>query len=216
MLLIASLISYSLFLDKSLDFSDGIILLLGLFLMLGWTIHLGLSSRISDPMADEYEDEIPTDMPTSTAVFWLIIGILTLLVSSRLLVWGAVAIASHFGVSDLIIGLTIVALGTSLPELAASIASALKNEPDIAIGNIIGSNMFNLLAVLGIPGIISPGIVEDAVVSRDFPIMIGLTVALIVMAFGWRGAGRISRLEGAILFSIYCAYNALLYFSSIT
>ena len=217
MLMITSLIVYGLFLDKILDFNDGVILLLGLVVMLGWTIYLGLSSRKSDPMADEYAAELPTKMSTPTALFWLLAGIIVLLVSSRLLVWGAVEIATHFGISDLIIGLTIVALGTSLPELAASIASALKNEHEIAIGNIIGSNMFNMLAVLGIPGIISPGPVENAVVSRDFPIMLGLTLALIIMATGWRSrAGQINRVEGALLLSVYCGYQALLYFTLTT
>jgi cation:H+ antiporter len=214
MLLVTSLIVYGLFLDKHLDFNDGIMLLLGLLLMLGWTIYLGLHSRKSDPMADEYKAEIPTDMSTATALLWLFTGIIILLVSSRILVWGAVGIATKLGISDLIIGLTIVALGTSLPELAASVASALKNEHDIAIGNIIGSNMFNLLAVLGIPGIISPGPVDNAVVTRDFPVMVGLTLALIIMAAGWRStAGRINRFEAALLLTIYVCYQALLYFT---
>ncbi|MGD8937406.1 MAG: calcium/sodium antiporter, partial [Thiogranum sp.] len=119
------------------------------------------------------------------------------------------------GVSDLIIGLTIVALGTSLPELAASIASALKNEPDIAVGNVIGSNMFNLLAVLGIPGIISAGPVDPAVVTRDMPVMSALTVALLLMAYGFGGAGRINRLEGALLLAAYAGYTSLLYFTAV-
>lgn len=217
MLLVTSLIVYSLFLDKSLDFSDGLILLLGLILMLGWTIYLGLNSRKSDPMADEYKAEIPTDMSTIAALLWLLTGIIILLISSRILVWGAVGIATQLGISDLIIGLTIVALGTSLPELAASVASALKNEHDIAIGNVIGSNMFNLLAVLGIPGIIRPGPVDDVVVTRDFPIMIGLTLALIIMAAGWRSAsGQINRFEAALLLAIYACYQALLYFTLTT
>jgi len=130
-------------------------------------------------------------------------------------VWGAVGIAEAFGVSDLVIGLTIVALGTSLPELAASVASALKNEPDIAIGNVIGSNMFNLLAVLGIPGIIRPDAVDAAVLSRDMPVMVGLTVALLAMAWGFRGEGRINRFEGALLLTCYIGYQSLLYFTAV-
>jgi len=126
-----------------------------------------------------------------------------------------VAIAQHFGVSDLIIGLTIVALGTSLPELAAAIASALKNEPDIAIGNVIGSNMFNLLAVLGIPGILSPSVVDPAVLSRDMPIMVALTVALLIMAYGFHGKGRINRLEASLLLATYAGYQTLLYFTAV-
>jgi arabinose-5-phosphate isomerase len=129
-------------------------------------------------------------------------------------VWGAVEIAQALGVSDLIIGLTIVALGTSLPELAASVVSALKGEPDIAIGNVIGSNLFNLLAVLGIPGLISPLLIDSAVLTRDYPVMIGLTVAFFLMAYGIRGPGRINRLEGGLLLACYVGYQTLLYFST--
>ena len=201
--------------DGKLEFRDGLALLIGLVVMLGWVIYVGLTSRGKDPLATEYEAEIPTDMSLRQALLWLLAGGLVLLAGSRLLVWGAVGIAQHFGVSDLVIGLTIVALGTSLPELAASITSALKNEPDIAIGNVIGSNMFNLLAVLGIPGIISPGTIDSGVLSRDMPIMVALTVVLLVMAYGFRGRGRINRVEGSLLLSAYVGYQTLLYFTTI-
>lgn len=214
-LLLTTLIALALLWDGSLDRSDGAILLVGLLVMLAWVVWLGLTSRrASEPMAAEYAAEIPADLPMAKALWGLGVGIAVLLLSSRLLVWGAVDIAVYFGVSDLIIGLTIVALGTSLPELAASVASALKNEHDIAIGNVIGSNMFNLLAVLGIPGIIRPGAVEPAVLTRDFPVMIGLTIALMLMANGFRGAGRINRLEGAVLVIVYGGYQSLLYFTA--
>lgn len=201
--------------DGRLDFMDGMILLGGLGFMLAWVIWLGLHSRDKDPLADEYAAEIPTDMPLKRSLFWLLFGIVVLVASSRLLVWGAVGIAEAYGVSDLVIGLTIVALGTSLPELAASVASALKNEPDIAIGNIIGSNMFNLLAVLGIPGILRPSFVDPAVLSRDMPVMLALTVALLLMAWGRHGEGRINRFEGAVLLACYVGYQSLLYFTAI-
>ena len=111
------------------------------------------------------------------------------------------------------IGLTIVALGTSLPELAASVTSALKHEDDIAIGNIIGSNIFNLLAVLGLPGLINPIRIDSMVLSRDYPVMLGLTLMLFAMAFGIRGPGRLNRLEGALLVMAFVAYQSLLYFT---
>ena len=152
-------------------------------------------------------------MSMAQACFWLIIGAVFLLVSSRLLVWGAVAIAQELGVSDLVIGLTVVALGTSLPELAASLMGAIKNEHDIAIGNIIGSNIFNLLAVLGLPGVIRPGAIDAAAMERDFPVMFILTLVLFIMAYGFRGPGRINRLEGATLLTAYIGYQTLLYFS---
>jgi len=208
--------AYLLLSDGELGFGDGLALLFGLLVMLSWVIYLGLSSRDSkDPMATEYAAEIPTDLTLAQALFWLLVGGVVLMIGSRILVWGAVAIAQHFGVSDLIIGLTIVALGTSLPELAAAIASALKNEPDIAIGNVIGSNMFNLLAVLGIPGILSPSVVDPAVLSRDMPIMVALTVALLIMAYGFHGKGRINRLEASLLLATYAGYQTLLYFTAV-
>jgi len=129
------------------------------------------------------------------------------------LVWGAVNIAQAVGISDLVIGLTIVAIGTSLPELAASVMSALKKEHDLAIGNIIGSNMFNLLGVLSLPGIISPGIFAPEVLLRDFPVMAALSLLLFAAAYSWKGPGRINRLEGAALLSCFIAYQMWLYFS---
>jgi len=207
-----ALVAYLLLRDGTLDYNDGLLLLLGLMIMLAAVLYIGISSRGTDPVVAEYEAEVPTDLSLARSLMWLIIGLAVLVGSSRMLVWGAVGIAEHFGISDLIIGLTIVALGTSLPELAASIASVLKNEPDIAIGNVIGSNMFNILAVLGIPGIISPGPVDPAVMSRDMPVMIGLTVALFLMAYGIRGrGGRINRGEGLLLLAAYAGYQTLLY-----
>ena len=207
-----ALVAYLLLRDGTLDYNDGLLLLLGLMIMLAAVFYIGISSRGMDPVVAEYEAEVPTDLSLAQSLMWLIIGLAVLVGSSRMLVWGAVGIAEHFGISDLIIGLTIVALGTSLPELAASIASVLKNEPDIAIGNVIGSNMFNILAVLGIPGIISPGPVDPAVMSRDMPVMIGLTVALFLMAYGIRGRERrINRGEGLLLLAAYAGYQTLLY-----
>ncbi|TCK17561.1 cation:H+ antiporter [Thiogranum longum] len=214
-LLGTTVVAWLLLIDGRLDFADGLILLSGLIIMLTWVIWLGLHSRDKDPIEAEYAAEIPTNMTLGRSLFWLLFGIVILVASSRLLVWGAVEIAEAFGVSDLVIGLTIVALGTSLPELAASIASALKNEPDIAIGNVIGSNMFNLLAVLGIPGIIRPDAVDAAVLSRDMPVMVALTVALLIMAWGFRGEGRINRLEGTVLLACYIGYQSLLYFTTV-
>ncbi|HDP89401.1 MAG TPA: calcium/sodium antiporter, partial [Thioalkalivibrio sp.] len=122
-------------------------------------------------------------------------------------------VAETLGVSDLIIGLTIIAIGTSLPELAASLVSALKNEADIAIGNVIGSNMFNILGVLALPGLIAPGAFEPAVLTRDYPVMLALTIALLVMAYGFRHPGRINRLEGGVLLACFIGYQVLLFLS---
>ncbi|MCO6411508.1 MAG: calcium/sodium antiporter [Thiogranum sp.] len=215
-LIATTLVAWWLLSDGELQFTDGLILMAGLAALVGWIIHAGLTARNGpDPMAAEYEAEIPTDLSMPQALFWLAAGLVVLVASSRMLVWGAVGVAEYFGVSDLIIGLTIVALGTSLPELAASVASALKNEHDIAIGNVVGSNMFNLLAVLGLPGILAPSAVEAAVVTRDVPLMIALSVALLLMAYGFRGrGGRINRLQGALLMAVYFGYQGLLYFTA--
>ncbi|MDQ6971085.1 MAG: calcium/sodium antiporter, partial [Mariprofundaceae bacterium] len=148
------------------------------------------------------------------AIVWFVTGLVVLVLSSRLVVWGAVHIAQTFGVSDLVIGLTVVAVGTSLPELMASVVSVWKREPDIAIGNVVGSNMVNILAVLGIPALLSPLSLDRAVLVRDMPVMFAFTIALLVMAYGLRGCGRINRIEGGLLFSGFCAYLLLLYVQS--
>jgi len=213
LLILITLLVLALLYDGDLTRLDGILLMGGLLVVMIWVIRTGLQSRdTSDPMEAEYEAEVPV-LPMGKAVFWLVLGLVLLLASSRLAVWGAVEVAQALGVSDLIIGLTIIAIGTSLPELAASLVSALKNEADIAIGNVIGSNMFNILGVLALPGLIAPGIFESAVLSRDYPVMLGLTVALLVMAYGFRGPGRINRLEGGILVACFVGYQALLFMS---
>ncbi|HHJ14939.1 MAG TPA: calcium/sodium antiporter [Gammaproteobacteria bacterium] len=215
-LLGVTLVAWVLLGDGQLGFGDGLALVTGLALMLGWAVHNGMNSRDKDPIVAEYEAEIPADMPLRLALGWLGVGIVVLVGSSRLLVWGAVGVAEAYGVSDLVIGLTIVALGTSLPELAASIAAALKNEHDIAIGNVIGSNLFNLLAVLGIPGLLRPGPLDPDALSRDVPLMVALTLALLLMARGVAGrGGRINRIEGALLAGCYVGYQSLLYFSAV-
>ena len=120
--------------------------------------------------------------------------------------------ATEFGVSDLIIGLTIVALGTSPPELAASIIAARKGEHDIAIGNIVGSNMFNILAVIGIATVIAPmNNIPLEVLQRDWVVMLAVTIALLVMSYGLRAKnGVITRVEGTMLVLCYVAYNTYL------
>jgi cation:H+ antiporter len=145
----------------------------------------------------------------------LLLGLVVLIGSSKLLVIGAVNIAATFGVSDLVIGLTVIAIGTSLPELATSIAGALKNEHDIVIGNVVGSNLFNTLAVLGIPGLLSPAHLDAGVLDRDIPTVFALTIALVIMAYGFRGPGRINRFEGSVLLAGFVGYQILLYNTAI-
>ena len=211
LMFITMLFALLLLMDHNLGLLDGFLLAAGLALVLFWMVRTGQREQGSlDPMAAEYEAGLPADMSTGKAVLWLAIGLAVLLISSRMVVWGGVDIARAFGVSDLIIGLTIIAIGTSLPELAASIMSAIKGEHDIAIGNIIGSNIFNILGVLGISGIIFPHMVDPEVLSRDFPIMIGFAVALFAMAYGFRKPGSLSRGKGALLLAAYVGYLIML------
>ena len=215
-LLLIMVVALLLLLDGTLGRLDGILLVTGMCLLLLWVTRVGIKSADSrDPMSAEFEEEIPTDMGMGKAAFWVIAGALLLLLSSRLLIWGAVSVAHAVGVSDLVIGLTVVALGTSLPELAATVMSALRNEHDIAIGNVLGSNMFNLLAVLGLPGVIHPAPIEPVVLTRDYPVMIGFTILLFAMAYGLRGPRRISRLGGGFLLAAFGAYQTLLYFQTL-
>ncbi len=213
LLLFATLMALVLMRDMSLSQLDGFVLISLLCLLMWWITRAGLRSQSSDALTDEFLEELPDKMSTSHALFWLVAGLILLTVSSKLLVWGAVNIAVEFGVSELIIGLTIIAIGTSLPELAASITGALKNEHDIAIGNVVGSNLFNTLGVLSIPALISPGGFPEDILYRDMPITLVLTIVLFIMAYGFRGEGRINRLEGSILLGAFIAYQMLLFFS---
>lgn len=205
---------YLLMIDGQLSFLDGLIMLAALAVTLTLLVRIGMARSASDPMSGEYEAEIRADLSTFAAVMWFLAGLALLLVSSRMLVWGAVEIATAMGVSDLVIGLTIVAIGTSLPELAASVMSALKDEPDIAVGNVIGSNIYNLLAVLCIPGLVSAPAISDEVLSRDLPVMLGLTLVLFLMGRGRNGDGHINRIEGSILLLCFVGYQGWLYFET--
>ena len=212
LLLLIVLASGYLLLDNSLTLGEGIVLISGFFTLIAWSIVSAFRGR-GDTLEAEMDSElIEHEMTLKAGIIWLIIGLVLLIASSRLLVWGAVGVAHEFGVSDLIIGLTIVALGTSLPELAASVIAARKGEHDIAIGNVVGSNMFNILAVIGIATIIAPmnGIPVE-VLNRDWIVMFVLTIALLVMAYGFRNKeGKITRFEGMILVVCYIAYNSYL------
>jgi len=208
-LFLVTAFAFALMSDGELDFIDGVMLLTGLVLMLIWIARIGLKDR-HDPLVQEFTESIPDQMTMRQSVFWFMVGLLVLMASSRMVVWGAVEVAHALGVSDLVIGLTIVAIGTSLPELVASITSALKGEADMAIGNVIGSNMFNLLAVLAMPALIYPGTFSAPALLRDFPIMLGFTIALFMVSFGLK-LGKVNRFEGALLLSGFAAYLYLLF-----
>ncbi|MEC9038669.1 MAG: calcium/sodium antiporter [Pseudomonadota bacterium] len=196
--------------DGELSRLDAAGLLVLFALLLGWSIWSGMR-KTDDVFATEMDAELATHpMPIRNAMLWLVVGLVLLIISSRILVWGAVDLATRFGVSDLVIGLTIVAIGTSLPELASSIIAARKGEHDLALGNILGSNLFNTLAVVGIAGSIAPMAVANEVLIRDIPVMVGLTLALFVLGYGFRGPGRINRVEGVGLLAIFVGYTAYL------
>jgi cation:H+ antiporter len=212
-LLLVSLLALALMRDLALSRLDGVILFGLLCLLMWWITWQGLQNKNDDALTDEFIEEMPDRMSTSHALFWLITGIILLTVSAKILVWGAVDLAIIFGIDDLIIGLTIIAIGTSLPELAASITGALKNEHDIALGNVVGSNLFNTLGVLAIPALIAPGALQADVLHRDMPIAVVLTTVLLIMAYGFRKEGRINRVEGGLLLSAFIGYQMLLFFS---
>jgi len=210
-LLLVTVLAVGQLFDGFISRMDAWVLLVVFFLLMGWSIVQGMRNRHDSLEADIDVTVDVESMPLRKALFWTVFGMLLLVVSSRILVWGAVDIARAFGVSDLIIGLTVVAIGTSLPELASALAATRKGEHDLALGNVLGSNLFNTLAVVGIAGAIQPMAVDAVVLWRDCTVMGGLTIALLVFGIGIRGSGgRINRLEGAGLLTIYLSYNAYL------
>lgn len=197
--------------DGLFEFYEGVILLVMFGLVLIGMGYLSFKVDKDDPLVDENEMEIPSNVSTPVAVLWVIAGLVMLPLSAHFLVESAVFIAKYFGISDLVIGLTIIAIGTSLPELAACVAGVLKGEDDLAMGNIIGSNIFNILAVLGMPAVIAPGLIDPNAAGRDLLVMLGLTVVLLIFSFNFVGTRRINRFEGAALFASFIGYQIWLF-----
>lgn len=215
-LLFISLGAYLLVLDGELTFVDGVILSTTLILVMFWMIKTNKSVDASDPMAQDTQHELE-DMPELTrnkAYLYLIGGLIILMVSAKMMVSGAVDIAEYFEVPEVIIGLTIIAIGTSLPELAAAISAARKNEADLMIGNIVGSNLFNILAVLAVPALLAPSIIDKDVLYIDMPIMLGLTLLMLLIALPRKGKAIIYKGKGVLLTAIFIAYLVMLYFRS--
>jgi cation:H+ antiporter len=206
-----TLLAGYLVLDGGLSRVDAWVLLGVFAALVGWSIFEGMRGG-ADALATETATELKAHaMPLARSLMWVVVGLVFLVGSSQMLVWGAVQVAQSLGVSDLIIGLTVVAVGTSLPELASCVAAARKGEHDIALGNVLGSNLFNSLAVVGLAGVIAPMQIEGAVLTRDFPVMLGLTLVLFAMCWGFRGRkGRVNRLEATALLLAYAAYTAYL------
>ncbi|MEX1281063.1 MAG: calcium/sodium antiporter [Acidimicrobiia bacterium] len=196
--------------DLGLTRGEAVVLLVVFAGIMGWTIWRGLTAR-TDALAREIDDELSArPMPIRSALLWLAVGLVALVASSRALVWGATGIAEQLGVADLVVGLTVVALGTSLPELASSVIAARRNEHDIALGNVLGSNLFNTLAVLGTAGVVSPIDGAPTSLPRDLAVMAAVTVLLFAMGFGFRREGRITRGEGVGLVGVFVVYTGWL------
>ncbi|MCK8046754.1 calcium/sodium antiporter [Shewanella sp. 1CM18E] len=213
MMLVATLIVGYFLYDGFLTRVEGISLLVLFIALMGYLIWHGLHSKNRDALAEEAAEEIPADVPTAKAIFWLVVGMVLLPLSADWMVQGAVGIAKAYHLSDLVIGLTIIAVGTSLPELAACVAGVLKKEDDLAIGNIVGSNLFNILAVLAIPGIIAPGAVDAAASTRDFYMVLATSSALAVLILLSGRAKQLKPWHGVVLLITFIAYQALLFLS---
>jgi len=203
--------SFILSADLLLSRTEGWLLLTGMAALIIWMVRFSLRRGPDDPLAAEFAAEIPKDMATAQAIIWLLVGLIILPLSSKFLVEGAIYVARTLQVSEAVIGLTVMALGTSLPELAAALTSALRHEDDLAIGNVLGSNMFNILGVLGLASVIEPIEIEMLMLKQDFPVMFLFTVLLFFMAYGITGPGRISRRSGLLLLMLYLAYQVLVW-----
>ncbi|PCF94842.1 calcium/sodium antiporter [Vreelandella nigrificans] len=204
------LTGYMLF-DGWISRWESILLLCGLVLFIGVSIVRSRAQQ-DDPLTGEVAETLESKaLSRGKAIMWTLVGLVLLIASSRLLVWGAVEIAVGFGVSDLIIGLTVVAIGTSLPELASSISALRRKEHDMVLGNVVGSNLFNSLAVVGLAGVIHPIEVGREVLVRDWSVMTVMTLLMVLFAFSWRGRPRrINRVEGGVLFLLFIAYTGYL------
>jgi cation:H+ antiporter len=211
LLCLITVFSFFLLWDNHLGRLDALVLLSIFSAIMAWTIRQVWRISIQYPVKQTaLKIDIPV-MSQSLAFFWLVTGLAVLLISSRSLIWGAVEISQTLGVSDVIIGLTIVSIGTSLPELASSIAAARKGQHDMALGNVLGSNLFNTLAVVGIAGAIKPFGVEPEILMRDIPVMGMLTLLIFFAGYGFKGQpGRITRWKGMFMLAAYVFYIGFL------
>lgn len=212
LMIIVTLVAGALMWDDYLGFTEGLVLI-ALFaaFILGMLKISQNEKGAKDILLEQQESEIPDGVDNKIAIFWVVVGLILLPLAADLLVDNAVIIAKYFGMSDLVIGLTIIAIGTSLPELAASLAGVLKGEDDMAVGNIIGSNIFNILAVMGIPAILNPSVLSEYAMNRDFWVMLGVSLLLVVMALG--KSRSINRTEGGVLLVCFLAYQGYLFYN---
>jgi cation:H+ antiporter len=211
LMIVVTLVAGALMYDNFLGFYEGILLFVLFAAFIIAMLRISQKEKQNgDAFVEEQESEIPEGMANWKAGMWVVVGLALLPLSADLLVDNVVVIAKFFGMSDLVIGLTIIAIGTSLPELAASLAGVMKGEDDMAVGNIIGSNVFNILAVMGIPGILNPSILNENAMGRDFWVMLAVSLLLVVMALG--KSRSVNRVEGGVLFTIFAVYQGYLFY----
>jgi cation:H+ antiporter len=201
--LIAVVIAGYVLLDNFISLIDGVILasFFGLFLIYSFKTAKN---------TDMPKFEIGNKKDQSKVWLMLIFTLIVLMLSAKLVVWSGQTLAQSFGVPDLIIGLTLIALGTSLPELAVSVSSAIKKQHEMLLGNILGSNLFNTLAVLSLPGLIRPTEVDKEIMSRDYPVMLLVALLIVVLAYRRKGEYRLGKVSGVILLVVLTLYLMML------
>ena len=205
-----TLLAGALLWDNYLGLYEGVLLFVLFAVFLFAMLQISRSEKKNgDAFLEEQESEVPEGVSNPKAAMWVVVGLIILPLAANMLVDNAVVIAKFFGMSDLVIGLTIIAVGTSLPELAASLAGVMKGEDDMAVGNIIGSNVFNILAVMGIPGILTPSVLSEFAMGRDFWVMLGVSLLLVIIALG--KSRSVNRIEGTVLIVTFVAYQAYLF-----
>jgi cation:H+ antiporter len=214
--LAATMLTLLLFLDNQLSRLDAVVLFVALGILTVWIIVVGSRASISDPIRAEPEAELWEDIPARKATFWLVIGLVTLLGGAELMVNGGIDVARRIGVSELVVGVTVVAVGTSLPELAVAIAGSLKGESDLVLGNVLGSNIFNVLAVIGIAGAIQPHDFDDGVLTLHFALMSILTLGVFLLAYNRRTRVQLTRSSGGVLLATFLIYQVFVLWESLS
>jgi len=214
--LAATVLALLLFLDNQISRLDAVMLLVALGALTVWIIIVGSKSSVFDPIRADSEAEFRADIPARKATFWLVIGLLTLLGGAELMVNGGIDVARRLGVSELVLGITVVAVGTSLPELAVAIAGSLKGESDLVLGNVLGSNIFNLLAVMGIAGAIRPHEFDDGVLTLHFAFMGILTLGVFLLASNRRSRVQLTRASGGVLLATFLIYQSFVLWDSLS
>ena len=210
-LLSATLLALWLLFDLQLTRLDGVILLTAMGLIMYRLVKTQQATTEGVSVSIEEELDELQALNRRKAVFWLVAGLILLLASAEMLVWAATRIAEWLGVSEMVIGLTVVAVGTSLPELAATVGAAIKGHSDIAIGNVVGSNILNILVVLAVPALVSEPVIDSVALWRDCGMMLALTLALALFAYAVGSQRVITRFEGAVILLGWVGYNYVLF-----